>query len=615
MRIGKQTVLFIFSFFHILVLYPNDSTAHDDNSSLLSLRDFLFFERVTAGLRDVHDWAKKHEQLNSQGYKDFVSKYYNDIARHCAFDEIKEHMFADLTTQLQIPDIRSSPVESQNIVSAKSPSAQITSPPTSQLNDQQYSFGVDTELVLDISDRRHPSEYARMTPYDISIQNKLHQCAAIFNNVCRYSYARVKRLEHENKNIDFSAMQSKLPHGFKQSFEKRGLYERCFGERVGQSEYEKAFYYDLVETYGQDFTHEQSVQHQYAQMHRWKEYHNEEFRKFLQTFALYNDYVIEIDKHFKTCAGRCFKKAHACETKAYHCIAHQAEALHKKYEHAKKQAQKLRAYNAHQRHLCMQEIFTSQIPDLDAVALEWQETHPERAQAYNETIEDPQKLKKQQYALSWHAARCLSLQGFDPADYQELYGNPLQHELFRELLDGVEFLAQLPQVDRAKPFDVMARTATLETFADARQINAMGDCVGASKLIDFGVSLLEYCAAAVGGFGSGVWKGIKKTGTDIAHIAYHPDRVVMALGLVVVHFADLIYNYVPFDDVMSTTFDEQDCERIAKNWAKESNKAVNWWKKTPAHDKMHQVVEVPVGFLTNAILFGCCASFASKLAT
>ncbi|HEV2601195.1 MAG TPA: hypothetical protein VGT41_02765, partial [Candidatus Babeliales bacterium] len=43
--------------------------------------------------------------------------------------------------------------------------------------------------------------------------------------------------------------------------------------------------------------------------------------------------------------------------------------------------------------------------------------------------------------------------------------------------------------------------------------------------------------------------------------------------------------------------------------------AVNWWKKTPAHDKMHQVVEVPVGFLTNAILFGCCASFASKLAT
>lgn len=58
-----------------------------------------------------------------------------------------------------------------------------------------------------------------------------------------------------------------------------------------------------------------------------------------------------------------------------------------------------------------------------------------------------------------------------------------------------------------------------------------------------------------------------------------------------------------------------DCDRIAKNWAKIKNKVVNWWKKTPSYDKIHQVVEVPIGFFSNAIVFGCCASFAGKIAT
>ncbi|HEV2601895.1 MAG TPA: hypothetical protein VGT41_06415, partial [Candidatus Babeliales bacterium] len=603
MRVSKRAVFLVLLFLHISPLCSNSFTTDDGQ----------FAQTLAAELHAMEEAAKKYELHRTEEYK-------NAAAKHCA-NRIRDHMNEKTQKQLMTDfSKRLFPPSSCEPTSNPSHASDAHEPPCTQANpsprtphhanynthhpcvDAPYISSSGTSLVDKMG-----TASQRLGAYAQHRDRIEAQCS--------WAHNRSQALEKENKQIKFTLMHQKLPKDFQQSFEKRGLLEKAFAKGVERSQYKEEFYLDLLEKCGEYFTHEQLVQHQYAQMHRWKEYHNEEFRKFLQTFALYNDYVLEIDKHFKTCTGCCFKKVHACETKAYHCIANQAAALHKKYEQAKNQAQKLHAYNAHQRHLCMQEIFTSQMPDLDAVALEWQETRPERAQAYNETVANPKKLAQQKYTVSPEAADCLLHHGFDPTDYQELYGNPLQHELFRELLDGIEFLAQLPQVDRATPFDVMARTATLETFADARKVNEMGDCVGASKLIDFGVSLLEYSAAAVGGLGSGVWKGIKKTGTDIAHIVCHLDQVVMALGLVVVHFADLIYNYVPFDDVMSTTFDEQDCERIAKNWAKQSNKAVNWWKKTPAHDKMHQVVEVPVGFLTNAILFGCCASFASKLAT
>lgn len=316
--------------------------------------------------------------------------------------------------------------------------------------------------------------------------------------------------------------------------------------------------------------------------------------------------------HVKTCST-CPKNVYTCEKKAYYFITNQAAGLHKKYESAKKKAQQWYAYNQQQRNVCMQEIFTGQMPNLDAVALEWQENNPERAHAYEETIKNPKNIVRKQYAVSQQVSDCLARHGFDAAEYQGLYGNPLQQELFREVLDGIELLAQLPQVKNPKPFDDMIRTATVETLDDARKVNEMGDCVGASKLIDFGTSLAGYCAAA-GGFVSGVRKGITDACTSIQHIANHPDALVTAMGLIVVQFGDLIYHYVPFDDLLSDTFDDQDFDRISKNWAKERSKIVHWWEKTPSYDKMHQVVEVPVGFFTNAIVFGCCASFAGKIA-
>ncbi|HEV2601306.1 MAG TPA: hypothetical protein VGT41_03340 [Candidatus Babeliales bacterium] len=448
-----------------------------------------------------------------------------------------------------------------------------------------------------------------------------------------YSCIKAEYLKELGKTINLAEQKLKVSDDFKDSFQENdqlreacAILQKAFGGLSEQHAYESIFRNGVTNRYGRHCTSQQLLEQQCAQMREWSQYKYPAFVKCIRTFACYNRYIEELAdefRHNRSLADQV--KRYAPE--AYDLVTRQAQDIKQKrhaaaerererYKHEQEKKERaLHLHNDKQHHLIAKDFFNEQHSMFDDHLEQWQETHPERVAAYQEAIRNNAEVVGRRHEMCNQAERWLRNNGKLPVKYTAFRGHTLQQQLHSEIVDGVEILSQLPACKNPESFERTMRKATLDTLEDARQINAIGDCFGAGKLIDFGMSLLGYCAAAVGGFSSGVCKGIKKTGTDIAHIACHPDRLVMALGLVAVQFGDLIYNYVPFDDEFGSTFDEQDWDRISKNWAELGNKVVNWWEKTPSHDKVHQVVEAPVGFFTNAILFGCCASFASKIAT
>ncbi|HEV2601636.1 MAG TPA: hypothetical protein VGT41_05025 [Candidatus Babeliales bacterium] len=585
---------------------------------------------------DLHllwQFARNYELLHSPEYKAAVSEYCADMMHQRIHNEMQVHMAADLTHQFQSSRSRF-PVDVQKInnqsvspalpsLAYQAPLSVHSDPLPSVIQDHHLYPCQEDQMMAELACQRVIREGAH------SKTEVLKRCRAYQRYLERLEYvgSRVQWLEKDNAQIDFSQMKSQLPDGFTRLFKKRGLFEWAFTDYVAKSTYQDAFYKTLLDACGENVTREQLIQQQYAQMHQWSQYCYSGFLAFIQSFALYDQYVFELNKHLKKCT-KCCKGVHDCAPKAYHTIAHEAVRIQKKLDaaakrEAEKKAQAVRAYNNLQRNRCMQDVFNGQALNLDVLVLQWQESNPERAQAYEQAIHDPDTAIRRQYAISQKVSDCLADKGLIVGDYKNCTGNALQQELFQELINGIEDFAQLPELEDEIPFDVIIRNTTLDAFEHARQANGMGDCVGASKLIDLCGVFLEYSVAVASGLGTGLARGIVDGIQGTYHVVRHPLDTAAAFGHVVCAVAELIGDFVPFgpaDDFLALDYsftgrcdDSQEYERVAKNWANAHKSFQNahvalqkWWKKTPGPDKLHQMTRGSTQFITSVYVGNVC---------
>ena len=151
------------------------------------------------------------------------------------------------------------------------------------------------------------------------------------------------------------------------------------------------------------------------------------------------------------------------------------------------------------------------------------------------------------YGVSQQAQACLKKHGLDAQGYAELHGNDLQHELLREIIAGVEEAAHLEMIlcDEGVRFTGFMQASSIETLDVARIVNEMGDCVGASKLIDCARTMLDYCSAALEGIVDGVVDGVIGGVVGTYHMVAHPLQTAQALGALAVKISELIHDYVP----------------------------------------------------------------------
>lgn len=171
-------------------------------------------------------------------------------------------------------------------------------------------------------------------------------------------------------------MQSKLPPHFEDSFERRSFFSRHFGSDIAKKVYEHDFYNKLIASCGCNYTYDQLVQYQYAQMRRWKHYCYDGFHEFIHTFPFYEDYILELSAELQRDPWL-KEQVKKTEQKDYDTIKHEASRIRKKREYEKEQtAQKLREYYRQQRQSISQEIFKEQATDLECFFPEWEHDHP-----------------------------------------------------------------------------------------------------------------------------------------------------------------------------------------------------------------------------------------------
>ncbi len=299
----------------------------------------------------------------------------------------------------------------------------------------------------------------------------------------------------------------------------------------------------------------------------------------------------------------------------------QEAAIRKKCDQEKlDQAQKLREHVYEQRQLIAQDIFKEQASKLDQQLIGWEHTHPMRVAAYHQTIKNNSQQTVFQYSLSQQAHSCLVSNGHNASDYTLLDGNPLQHQLLREVIDGIEAISLLPKFIDDEPFNFAMHKETLGVFDDARKANAMGDCLSAVKLIDLGITLLDYCHVVAQAVVEGVVQGASDAVTGTYHMVRHPLETAKALGHVALKIVEITHDFIPIYRPLLLCSTEQERvkalenhECIMHNWNEAQKKFSRWWQEAPSRDKVHAIIKGTTSTITGILIGSRCLDFVGKV--
>ena len=302
-------------------------------------------------------------------------------------------------------------------------------------------------------------------------------------------------------------------------------------------------------------------------------------------------------------------------------LIQEAALIQKKYDQEKlDQAKKLREHAYQQRQLIAQDVFKEQASKLDQQLAGWEHAHPMRVSTYRQTIKNSGQQAVSRYLLSPSAHSCLVSNGYNFSDYTLLDGNPLQHQLLHEVIDGVEAVSLLPQSIDDEPFNFTMHKATLGVFDDARKANAMGDCLSASKLIDLGITLLDYCHAVAYGFVAGAIQGASDAVTGTYHMVRHPLATAKALGHVALKIVEITHDFIPIYRPLLLCSTEQERvkalenhECIVRNWNEAQKKVSRWWQEAPSRDKVHAIIKGTTSTITGIIIGSRCLDLIGKV--
>lgn len=530
-----------------------------------------------------------------------------------------------------------------------------------QYNIQQMDGDVSyPDLIMESCDTRERIIYHNSPSYQqaecLSIldqhsgrgQSRECQIKQSYDALTNYTYA-LKHNAHMYQYGTLRCLQQhiSLPEQFKDTFEKRGWFS-SWGT-LSSEQYACIFYNQLIHKYGYKYTGDQLLQAQYLQMRRWKEYHYQGFRDFIKTFPGYEEYILALDKELRSDQVLSQKVVNT-EWEASDYILDEAHRIKKQRNHAEQQE---RERKCQQRYATIQEIFSAQQAQLEREDSCWEVTHPQRNLAYQRTLSNPKEQGNSTFTLTKDSKELLKKHAIDSTSYNYLYGNHLQHELHREIIDYIERAANLSYLIEKTSIHSLqtAHKNSVELLDDARLVNQMGDCRGASKLIDVAATLLDYCSVAVQGALDGV-KQIVSIGTGgvfdravgslIGGIvcgpfgsfvggtigalgAYemirHPKRTAQAIRALALQISTLIHEYIPqyhlplYDGNHQDALHKmaQDHERIARNWQQFNTSVATWWRETPTRDKIYVTVCGTTSIITDIVMTHACLRLTGSM--
>lgn len=422
---------------------------------------------------------------------------------------------------------------------------------------------------------------------------------------------------------------SYLPPDFKDTFEQRETSEKIcatfFKKHYSKKAYAQAFDQKMITLFGPSYCVQAAACYQRAEMRRWSQYRYDGYREFIRTLPMYEDYMLEIAQQYTndpTFAHKLRNTEHqACST-----IISEAKRIIKKrtQEAETKKRQSLEKYNRHRQEIA-HDIFMEQAPYIDQCVPAWKENNPKRAQAYYKVFEENGQSRLEYHELSVQAESSLRNYGLHPENYTSLDGNALQHEMLDEIIDGVKIIATIQNPFPDKSFDSMMHATTFKVFDGARRVNEMGDCFGASQLIDLAATLVDYSAAAVEGLAEGVIEGVHDGIVGTYHMLRHPLKTVVSLGKVALCIAKMAHDYIPLQQPLWLCTTEQERAdywrrhaRIIQNWADVDKNVETWWRETPTREKIRTMTKGLSSAATNAVVGHQCMQLAGqvcKLAT
>lgn len=282
-----------------------------------------------------------------------------------------------------------------------------------------------------------------------------------------------------------------------------------------------------------------------------------------------------------------------------------------------RELEKRRKEHEYQQQAIAQEIFNEQVSDLKQYASEWENSNSERFKAYMQVVEDKANYTKNSYSLSSQAQSCLSNNGLNPKNYALLYGNQLQQRLFSEIISGIEKISHIPISEK---FSSMIQSAALSTLDGARQVNEIGDCLGASKLVDLATTMADYCSAFAEGLLDGVIEGVVDGAKGTYEMVRYPIKTAQSLKKIALQLATVIDDYIPFYKPLwlCSTEEEwkksfQEYERISKNWDDANEKISKWWCETPTREKIYEITKGGTSAATNVIVGNKCLNLAGQI--
>lgn len=442
----------------------------------------------------------------------------------------------------------------------------------------------------------------------------INQMAQRTDSRIAQAYARQARQQYRQA----AAEQSHLPPDFKDSFEHPGFFSK-FGSHSKEA-YEKAFHKKMVSTLGPNYSAQAATCYQRAEMRKWADYHYEGFREFIRSLPVYEEYMLEIAQECKQNQAFAQKLQNieywACSTIHYE----EQRIIQKREKAAAKKKQQLLEHHNNQRHEIARDIFTQQIPLIESSVHEWEKHIPDRARAYHQVINEHDSCKLEYHDVSSQTQACLLNHGYNPENYTSLHGNALQQELLDEVIDGLQVVATMPDPHHQKSFDSVMYHTTFKLFDGARRVNEMGDCFGASQLIDLATTIVDYSAAVLEGIGEGFAQGAHDAVVGTYHMLRHPIKTAQALGKVAVCIAKLAHDYIPLQGpqwLCQTAQERAEYlkhqQKIEHNWADVDRQIALWWNTTPSREKIRQATKGFSNAITNAVVGHQCMQFASKI--
>lgn len=264
-------------------------------------------------------------------------------------------------------------------------------------------------------------------------------------------------------------------------------------------------------------------------------------------------------------------------------------------------------------------IFTQEISNLHKIAQEWQNSAPQRFDAYSKVVATHGQFIYAQHSIPSKVQDFFSRHNIKSVLYQKSQGNALQYELTEEIIAEFDRLARYnrPITDT---YCNLLFFQSIQFLEEARECNEMGYCTASAQLIDSASLMIDCCYAAIQGTAQGILQGISSALAGAYHLIAHPVKSVKEAVNVTIKLAELMHDYIPADEPLWLTTTEKEredycrnIEHVEKNWRELSNNIKNWWRTTSIPELVRQITSGTANAVTTIIVGNKCLGFLNKM--